>query len=67
MKPGDLYQFKMTKSIYDADHGQMVGKPFVIVSIYDGCWVDILVDGRLDTGWGQGFLLEHTEAVNEVG
>ena len=66
MKPGDLRKFKDTKSIYDADHGQMVGKLFVVVSVYGGGWVDIMVEGVLDTGWGLGFLLEHTEPVSEV-
>ena len=66
MKPGDLYQFKMTKSIYDTNHGQMVGKCFVVVRNDDG-WVDILVDGKIDKGWGQGFLLDHTEHIDETG
>ena len=67
MRPGDLRRFKMTKNTYDSFHARMVGKCFVIVRVYGGGWIDILVDGVIDEGWGMSFLLTYTEAIDEAG
>lgn len=64
MKVGDLRRMKETKSILDPDHARMSGKLFMIIRIYGGGWTDILVDGIIDAGWGMGFLLEHSEAID---
>ena len=68
MKPGDLRRFGNFEAL-GADH--LVGSIFMVLRVTGvpgkAQWVDIIVDGKIDTEWGYPWVEQNSEALNEVG
>lgn len=68
MRPGDLRRFGNFEA-FGADH--LVGSVFMVLQVTGvpgkAQWVDILVDGKIDTEWGYPWVEQNSEVINEAG
>jgi hypothetical protein len=64
MKPGDLRQFKDGKRARDLGRSH-AGRTFMVLR--EGAGVDILIDGRVETGLGYFWVADNSEVLSEAG
>ena len=62
MEAGDLRRFGNFEA-FGADH--LVGSVFMVLRV-TGQWVDILVDGKIDTEWGYPWVEQNSELLEPV-
>ena len=66
MKPGDLRQFKDSKRARDLGSTH-AGRTFVVLGEGGRHGVDILIDGRVETGLGYFWVADNSEVLSEAG
>jgi len=70
MKKGDLRRFRDSSLGLGADHVE--GSTFMVLRVSTAATgrirgVDILVGGRIETGWSLTWVMDNSEAVSEAG
>ena len=67
MKPGDLRQFK-DELRTSAHASKVAGRPFMVLeaaTTETACWVNFLIDGRIERGWGGDWVEQNSEVIHE--
>ena len=70
MKPGDLRRFKDdVGDAYGSPMTRITGRLLMVQEVFQSSGssptVTILIDGRLEAGWGYQWVKDNTEALNE--